>query len=227
MSDQQNNEKKLAGQAAADLVQDGMLVGLGTGSTVNFFLHSLGNRVKKGLKIKGLPTSERTAALCHELGIELTDFASVDKLDMAIDGADEIDGDFQMIKGGGGALLREKIVASAADHVVIMVDGSKRVETLGQFPLPVEIVKFGHQQAERRVQELGIPYAMRLVDGEPYVTDNGNYILDCQMDSIIAPAAMHDQLNSITGVVDNGLFIDLCHTLVVATGDKVEVLPKG
>ncbi|GAB6053484.1 ribose 5-phosphate isomerase A [Magnetospira thiophila] len=226
MSEQQNTEKKLAGQAAAALVQDGMLVGLGTGSTVNYFLHSLGLRVKDGLKIKGLPTSERTAALCHELGIELIDFASVDKLDMAIDGADEIDGDFQMIKGGGGALLREKVVASAADHVVIMVDASKRVKTLGQFPLPVEIIKFGHQQVERRIQEMGIPYAMRLVEGQPYVTDNGNYILDCQMDSITDPRALNAQLNGITGVVDNGLFIDLCHTLVVATGDQVETLPK-
>ncbi len=220
-----DQEKQIAAAAAAEMVEDGMKIGLGTGSTINYFLESLGARVKKGLKVQGIPTSERTSVVCREQGIELLDFASVEKLDLAFDGADEVDTDFNMIKGGGGALMREKIVASAADRVVILVDSSKQVENLGSFPLPVEIIKFGFQQVERKFKAVGIDYTMRMTDyGQPYVTDNGNYILDCTMGEIIAPYAMAEKLKLITGVVDSGLFINLCDVLVIGRGKNVEML---
>lgn len=223
----QDEEKTIAGQAAAELVEDGMVLGLGTGSTVECMLDALGDKVKAGMKIRGVPTSERTATRCHELGIEVLDFASVDVLDLAIDGADEIDGNFQMIKGGGGALLREKIVASAAKQVAIMVDSTKVVDTLGAFPLPVEIVRFGYQQVERTFSQRGYDFAMRMTGGNPYITDNGNYILDCTMAKIEDPAALHADLNAMTGVVDNGLFIDLCHVLVIGQGSEAKVLHRS
>ncbi len=222
----QDINKQMAGAAAAEMVEDGMVLGLGTGSTVNFFLRALGEKVAAGMRVAGIPTSERTATLCREVGIGLLDFAEVGRLDLAVDGADEIDPDFHMIKGGGGALLREKMVAAAADRVVIAVDPSKRVESLGAFPLPVEVVPFGHQQVERRLDAMGISYRLRLADGKPYVTDNGNLILDCGMGDIDDPRALHDSLNAITGVVDNGLFIDLCHCLIVGADGRVEVIEK-
>ena len=212
----QAKEKELAGKKAAELVEDGMTLGLGTGSTVECMLYALGDRVKAGLKIKGVPTSERTAALCHKLGIELVDFFQVDRLDLAIDGADEIDVNFQMTKGGGGALLREKIVAEAADKVAIMVDSTKLVDKLGAFPLPVEIVKFGHPQTEAKIRAMGIDFSLRSSGDDPYSTDNGNYILDCKMGTIDEQA----------GVVDTGLFIDLCDYLVIGTGDVAEIRNK-
>ena len=223
----QDKEKQLAGAAAADLVEEGMVLGLGTGSTVECFLSALGEKVKAGMTVRGVPTSERTAAVCHNLGIEVLDFASVDVLDLAIDGADEIDGDFQMIKGGGGALLREKVVASAAKKVAIMVDSSKVVETLGAFALPVEIVRFGYQQTAFKLRQMGIDFDLRMAGDNPYVTDNGNFILDCKMGPTITdPASLHTQLNTTPGVVDNGLFIDLCHILIIGQGDTVQTLHR-
>ncbi len=226
MTDPQDLKKRQAAAAAAAMVEDGMKLGLGTGSTVNFFLRALGGRVAAGMRISGIPTSERTAALCRELGIGLLDFETAGRLDLAVDGADEIDPGFQMIKGGGGALLREKIVASAADRVVIAIDPSKRVDALGAFALPVEVVPFGHRQVARRLTDMGISYSLRKADGKPYVTDNGNLILDCAMGRIADPRALHDALNRITGVVDNGLFIDLCHCLVVGGDAGAEVIEK-
>lgn len=223
----QDEEKKIAGAAAADLVEEGMVLGLGTGSTVECMLAALGEKVKAGMTVRGVPTSERTAAVCRELGIEVLDFATVDTLDLAIDGADEIDGNFQMIKGGGGALLREKIVAAAAKQVAIMVDSSKVVDTLGAFPLPVEIVPFGYQTVERKIREKGIDFTMRQAGGTPFVTDNGNFILDLKMGPAITdPAGLHDDLNAIPGVVDTGLFIDLCHVLVIGQEGEVRTLHR-
>lgn len=222
----QDDEKRIAGTAAADLVEEGMVLGLGTGSTVECLLAALGEKVKVGMRVRGVPTSERTAKICHQLGIEVLDFASVDTLDLAIDGADEIDGNFQMIKGGGGALLREKIVAAAASQVAIMVDSSKVVDVLGAFPLPVEIVRFGYQTVERKVRDLGIDFTLRHAGDNPYVTDNGNFILDLKMGQIPHPAALHNELAAIPGVVDTGLFIDLCHVLVIGQGTEVRILRR-
>lgn len=222
----QDDEKRIAGAAAADLVEEGMVLGLGTGSTVECLLAALGAKVKAGMRVRGVPTSERTAKVCHQLGIEVLDFASVDTLDLAIDGADEIDGNFQMIKGGGGALLREKIVAAAAKQVAIMVDSSKVVDVLGAFPLPVEIVRFGYQTVERKIRDRGYDFTLRHAGDNPFVTDNGNFILDIKMGQIPRPAALHDELKAIPGVVDTGLFIDLCHVLVIGQGTEVRTLRR-
>lgn len=223
----QDDEKRIAGAAAADLVLDGMVLGLGTGSTVEHFLAALGEKVKTGMRVRGVPTSERTAKVCHGLGIEVLDFASVDALDLAIDGADEIDGHFQMIKGGGGALLREKIVAAAAREVAIIVDASKVVPMLGAFPLPVEIVRFGYQTVERKIRDRGIDFTLRHAGDNPFVTDNGNFILDLKMGPTIAdPAKLHAELDAIPGVVDTGLFIDLCHVLLVGQNGEVRTLRR-
>ncbi|MBF0130052.1 MAG: ribose-5-phosphate isomerase RpiA [Alphaproteobacteria bacterium] len=216
----QNDEKRIAGEAAVELVRDGMTLGLGTGSTVAFFLKALGEKVRLGMKVRGVPTSERTAHLCHQLGIELLDFASVDRLDLNVDGADEVDHDFRMIKGGGGALLREKLVALASRRNVIIADSSKAVERLGAFPLPVEIVRFGHHQIKRRIEEMGVRSTLRITGDDPYITDNGHYILDCQTGPIPDPAALEAWLKSVTGVVDTGLFLCHCHTLIIGKGDE-------
>ncbi|MGB0747755.1 MAG: ribose-5-phosphate isomerase RpiA [Magnetospiraceae bacterium] len=219
----QDQEKRAAGEAAAELVKDGMLLGIGTGSTVAFFIDALGARVAAGLSVSGIPTSEATAAHCTRLGIPLVDFKEVSRLDLTVDGADEVDQNFQMIKGGGGALLREKLVAEAANHVAIIADSSKRVETLGAFPLPVEIVRFAHEQTCRRIAALGIEFNIRQIAGIEFITDNGNLILDCRMASIPDPIGLHKKLIEITGVVETGLFINLCQTLVIGRGTDTEV----
>lgn len=215
----QDDEKKTAGEAAVELVRDGMTLGLGTGSTVAYFLKALGKKVQNGMNVRGVPTSERTAHLCHQLGIGLVDFASVESLDLTVDGADEVDHDFRMIKGGGGALLREKIVALASKRNVIIADSSKVVERIGTFPLPVEIIRFGYQQVERRIEEMGVKPTLRISGDDPYITDNGHYILDCRTGPIDDPKALEAQLKSLTGVVDTGLFLTHCHTLIIGMGN--------
>ncbi|MEO5373940.1 MAG: ribose-5-phosphate isomerase RpiA [Alphaproteobacteria bacterium] len=217
----QNQEKKLAGEAAADMVRNGMTLGLGTGSTVAFFLRALGEKVKSGMKVRGVPTSERTANLCHQLGIELLDFASVDTIDLCVDGADEVDREFRIIKGGGGALLREKIVALASRRNVIIVDSSKMVDRLGAFPLPVEVVRFGHHHVARRLREKGVIVQLRITGDDPYITDNGHYILDCRMGLLDDPAVTEAELKSMTGVVDTGLFIGHCNTVIIGKGNEI------
>ncbi|MBF0562511.1 MAG: ribose-5-phosphate isomerase RpiA [Alphaproteobacteria bacterium] len=216
-------EKKAAGKAAAAMVEDGMLLGLGTGSTVDFFLRALGERVADGLMVRGVASSLRTAHLCKRLHIEMLDLASVNEVDLCVDGADELDRQFHMIKGGGGALLREKMVASIARHVTIIVDSTKLVTTLGAFPLPVEVNCFGYQLVERRLRALGIAPRLRLSDNAPYLTDNGHYILDCSMGAIPDPVGLEAKLKSLTGVIDTGLFLGLCHTAIIGRGTEVEI----
>lgn len=223
----QDHEKKVAGEAAAELVRDGMTLGLGTGSTVKYFLHALGEKVRNGMKVRGVPTSERTASLCHQLGIELLDFSSVDTLDLCVDGADEIDHDFRMIKGGGGALLREKVVATVARENVIIIDSSKLVDRLGSFPVPVEVVRFGYLHLERRLRARGFDLQLRISGDDPYITDNGHYILDCRMGTIADPSALEADLKTMTGVVDTGLFIGFCHTVIVGRGNEAILRRKG
>ncbi len=223
----QEAEKKAAGQAAAGLVSDGMTLGLGTGSTVDHFLVALGDRVREGLRVSGIPTSERTAARCRELGIALTGFASVDRIDLTVDGADEIDGRLDMIKGGGGALLREKIVASAAGRVAIIVDSGKVVDALGAFPVPVEVTRFGHEWVEQKLRVGGIECGLRMAGDDPYVTDNDHYILDCRMGRIEDAPALDAEIQAIPGVVETGLFVGLCHTLIVGRGDTAEFHERG
>ncbi len=214
MSSEQD-PKQVSGTYAANLVQDGMAVGLGTGSTARFAILRLGERVKEGLNIVAIPTSEASAKLATELGIKLVGFNDVTHLDITIDGADEIDGNFYMLKGGGGALLREKVVASLTKRQVCIVDPNKSVEKLGKFPLPVEVVKFGWEVVARRIEAMGGKYTVRQRDGQSYVTDNGNYILDCNFYPIENPPELEKALKMLPGVVEVGLFINLAHTLIM------------
>jgi ribose 5-phosphate isomerase A len=214
------DQKRAAGEAAAALVQDGMTVGLGTGSTAVHFVRALGAR---GLDIRGVATSEATAALAHEVGIEVVDLNDARWVDLTVDGADEIGPGLSLIKGGGGALLREKLVWEASTRVVVIADAAKRVPVLGRFPLPIEVVAFGHATTVRRIAtglaDAGvatIPH-LRLKDGEPVRTDGGNLIYDAPCGAILDPAAVEAALKSITGVVDHGLFLGLAERALVGT----------
>jgi len=221
------NAKQLAGEKATEYVKDGMTVGLGTGSTVYWTIQRLGELVKEGLKIQGVPTSKRTEAMAHELQIPLTTFASVPELDLTIDGADEFDPNFNLIKGGGGALLREKLVAAASRQLIIVVDATKRVKTLGAFRLPVEIVPFAYEVTLRRIESLGCSPALRKTeDGNLYITDNANYIADCSCAAIPDPAGLHQSLKMLPGVVETGLFIAMADAVIVAGEESIEVLER-
>lgn len=229
MSDQY---KKLAAERAADDVTSGMRLGIGTGSTAEFFVHALARRVQDGLDVIGVPTSERTRELASSLGIRLTTLDELPELDLTVDGADELDPHLSLIKGGGGALLREKIVASASASMIVIADGSKEVATLGRFPLPIEVVPFGLEATRRAIlkvfEDLGLPLNMSLRGGlaQPFVTDGGHFILDAQLESIPEVQALGDRLVAIPGVVEHGLFIELATKAYVAGTDGVKtVLP--
>lgn len=220
--------KQAAGAAAAELVEDGMRLGLGTGSTVSYFLDALAAR---GLSdIAGVPTSEATAEHCRELGIGLLDPAEVERLDLCVDGADELDRELSLTKGGGGALLREKVVASLADRMVVIATPDKVVDRLGDtFPLPIEVVPFAVGPVRRRLEAMGFEVTERgHVGGDTILTDNGNAILDARMPhGIEDPAAMEAILSLIPGVAENGLFIDLADVAILGAKDgSVERLAK-
>jgi len=208
--------KRAAGEAALQYVPDGALIGLGTGSTVKYFLLALGEKVKAGFRVQGIPTSLETARLANELNIPLLPDEGDWKLDVAIDGADQVDPQFQLIKGGGGALLREKIVASAARQFVVIVDEAKCVPVLGlPMPVPVEIIPFGWPNTQRHLHKLGLTSRLRKTDGHEFRTDGGNLILDVEIDRIENPAMLEAQLNGIPGVVENGLFVNRTSIVIV------------
>ena len=217
------SEKELAGRAAATLVCDGDVVGLGTGSTAYFTVLALGERVKAGLKIVGIPTSNATAELARAVGIPLATLDQYPVLDIDIDGADEIDPQLNLIKGGGGAHLREKVIAAASKKMVVIADSGKLVPVLGKFPLPVEIVSFARAVVEKKIASLGATTKLRTqADGSLYLTDNGNPILDCSFGKIADPPALARTLRDIPGVVEHGLFIGLASLALVGRGDRVE-----
>ena len=223
--------KRAAGRRAAEFVQDGMVVGLGTGSTVFYTLERLAERIRdEGLSIRGVPTSLDTEQKARSMGIPLVGFDEVEVIDLTIDGADEIDGRFQMIKGGGGALLREKIVAAASRREVIVVGPEKVVDRLGLgFLLPIEVIPFARHNVARWISTLEAQPTLRVrEDGNVYRTDNGNEILDCRFEGGIAdPAELERRLAAIPGIVESGLFVDLCHVLVIGDEDgAVEVREK-
>jgi ribose 5-phosphate isomerase A len=219
--------KKLTGEKAAEYIKDGMIIGLGTGSTAYYTIKKVGEMVRNGLKVKAVPTSKETADLAAEEGIELVELAEVKSLDLTIDGADEVDPDFNLIKGGGGALLREKIVASAADKLIIVVDESKLVEHLGAFPLPIEITPFSWQYTQRMIEKFSCSSVIRKNDKDFFVTDNGNYILDCNFEKIKDPVKLTVELNKLPGVVENGIFAEMAEIVVVGYNDgHIEVLEK-
>ena len=221
------SEKQLAAEAAVEYVKDGMIVGLGTGSTTEFAVKKLGERVRDGLAIRGIPTSDVTKVQAEEEGIPLIDFSETMYIDLTIDGADEIDVNLNMIKGGGAALLREKIVASASKEEIIIVSHEKFVKQLGSFPLPVEVIPFGWQVIFNQLGTLGGSPDLRLKQGQPLRTDQGNYIIDCRFRQIIDAAQLEQRLNMIPGVVENGLFTGLCTRMIMAEGEKIVVKERG
>jgi ribose 5-phosphate isomerase A len=217
--------KRLAGERAIAYVKEGMAIGLGSGSTVYYAIQKLAERVRAGLRVRCIPTSRRTEELALSLGLTLTDFSEVAELDLVIDGADEVDPHCNLIKGGGGALLREKIVASAGKRVIIVVDETKLVERLGAFPLPVEVLPFGWEATLRRLERLGCRAVRREEDGQPFLTDNGNYILDCHFGEIADPTRLEREIDLIPGVVESGLFLGLAERIIVGrAGGTVEEL---
>lgn len=216
--------KKLAAEAALDYVKDGYVVGLGTGSTVRYLLAALGQRVQAGLKIMGVPTSEETAELARKAGIPLLDDNDLWPINVAIDGADQVDPRLNLIKGGGGALLREKIVAANARQVIIMVDETKRVPVLGDtFPLPIEVLPFGWSNTARMIEQVGGKTVRRERNRHAFRTASGHYILDLHIARIDDPGALEARLHRIPGVIECGLFVGRTDILIVGTCHGVEV----
>lgn len=211
--------KEIAGRRAAELIAQDMRIGLGTGSTVHHTIVRLGERMREGLRCTGVPTSRATEELARQLGIPLADLEDPAQLDLAIDGADEVDANLCLIKGGGGALLREKLVASAARRYVVVVDDSKIVPRIGQRALPVEVVPFGWRATARRIAALGAEPVLREHDGGAFVTDNGNFVLDCGFGPILAPADLHQRLKLLPGVVETGIFAGFADLVIVGGAD--------
>jgi ribose 5-phosphate isomerase A len=223
-------QKRAAAEAAAGMIEDGMIVGLGTGSTARFAIEELIRRVRDGLHIRAIPTSKRSAAQARAGGIPLTTFAEHRRIDITIDGADEIQtGTLNLIKGLGGALLREKIVAAASERIVIVADGRKLVEQLGgTAPVPVEVVPFGWETTADRLRRLGTePQPRRDATGQLFCTDGGNRILDCRFDTITDPAGLDQAIGRIVGVVETGLFIGMARLALVASDAGVRRLTAG
>ncbi len=219
------NPKQAAAEKAVEFVENGMIVGLGTGSTAFWATQKIAQRISEGLTIRAVASSASTEALAGQLGIPLVPFSGIDHIDITIDGADEVDDQLNLIKGGGGALLREKILAANSSRFYVVVDESKRVPRLGRFPLPVEIVPFASNLTIRRLQELNGEPVVRMVKGSEFVTDNGNLIADCSFREILDPMELQQRINLIPGVVENGLFVDMATAVVVGYGDgAIEIL---
>jgi ribose 5-phosphate isomerase A len=224
-------EKRLAAAKSLEYIEDGMLFGLGTGSTIAHLIPMLGERVRAGLRIRAVPTSVRSSEAARAEGIEvIDDFDGSERIDLAIDGADEVDPNLQLTKGGGGALLREKIVAACADRFIVVADTKKLVETLGKFPLPVEVIKLGWASVARQLGDLGgAPERRAKADGSPYLTDEDNYILDCHFGSIADPRGLATKIDAIVGVVEHGLFVDMADLVIVGdpAGPRIIERPAG
>jgi ribose 5-phosphate isomerase A len=221
-----------AAQAALEVIKDGMVVGLGTGSTSAHFVRLLGERVRQGLRVKGVPTSEATRNLAEQAGVPLLEISQVASIDVDIDGADEIDPAFRLIKGGGGALLREKIVAVASKQMVVIADETKWVETLGAFPLPVEVTRFGFALTAQRIRDAlretecaGHEVVLRVSGkaNEPVITDGGNYIIDAHAQCIANAEALAARLQAIPGVVEHGLFLGLATMVILGKAKGADV----
>ena len=216
-------EKAIAAAKAVEEVRDGMLVGLGTGSTAAYAVKCLSDRVRQGLKVTAVATSRATETLARRVGVPLISFQGLSSIDLTIDGADEIDHRFRAIKGGGGALLREKVIAAASTRVIVIVDSSKLVPMLGKFALPVEVVPFATEFVRTRLAELGARVMYRTIAGTPALTDQSNHILDAALDEIPKPTEIAAAIAAIPGVVEHGLFLDEIDTIVIGRGDTVEV----
>lgn len=225
--------KKAAAIEALKFVKPGMNIGLGTGSTANHFIEALGVKVKEGLAVHGVATSKASKELAEKCGIPLTTLDAQPHLDLTVDGADEFDSEFRLIKGGGGALLFEKIVASSSRYMVVVADESKKVKTLGKFPLPVEVMRFGAKATAWKMErafkmlKLDAKMVLRVKDGKPFVTDGGHFIIDCAIGAIPEPERLDPLLNSIPGVVETGLFVGICGIVLVGTPKGVTEFKRG
>lgn len=222
-----DSEKEAAARASLQYVKDGQVVGLGTGSTAAYFIKLLGEQVKNGLRIRGIPTSVRSRDLALSVSIPLTTLDECQEIDVTVDGADEVDPELRLIKGGGGALLREKIVASATRKMVVVADVSKQVQRLGKFPLPVEVIKFAQALVAKRIAAMGAEVKLRTdVEGKPYVTDENNHILDCRFGEIRDADGLARELNEMPGVVEHGLFIGMASVALLARGTEIVELRR-
>jgi ribose 5-phosphate isomerase A len=222
-----DQEKEAAARASLRYVQDGQVVGLGTGSTAGHFIQLLAEQVKSGLRVRGIPTSVRSQELALSLGIPLTTLDECQEIDVTVDGADEVDPQLRLIKGGGGAMLREKIVASATKQLVIVADASKQVATLGKFPLPVEVIPFAQALVAKRIAALGADVRPRVDgNGAPYVTDEKNHILDCHFGAIPDADELAQKLSAMPGIVEHGLFVGMASVIVIAKGSEIVELRR-
>ncbi len=221
-----DKEKELAGSAVSEFIEDGMILGLGTGSTFYYAIKKIGEMVKNGLKIKAVSTSSSTDKLAQELNIPVLSIDDVDKIDLTIDGADEVDTDFNGIKGGGGALLFEKVVAKSSGKNLWVVNAAKMVDKLGAFPLPIEVVPYALGNVFKKLEARGYNPKIRMKDGNKYLTDSGNNIIDAGLGVIKDAYKLEIELNMIPGVVENGLFLDVVDIVIVGKGDGIEIIRK-
>lgn len=220
-------EKALAAANAVEEIRNGMLVGLGTGSTAVHVIRELGLRVATGLSVRATATSRATEHLARQARIPLIPFEQLARVDLAIDGADEVDRELRAIKGGGGALLREKVIAAAADRVIIVADSSKLVAHLGRFPLPIEVIPFAAKFVANQLAFFGVPLALRRIHNQTFTTDQGNYILDLQLGSMPDPGELAAKLSAIPGVVEHGLFLDQVDSVIIARGPDIERMQRA
>ena len=220
------NEKKIAAEKSIQFIKDGMTLGLGTGSTVFFLINKLAELVKQGLNIKCVSTSNQTSELAKSLGIKIVNLNEVDHIDLTIDGADEVDKNLNGIKGGGGALLFEKIVAAASEQVIWIVDSSKYVEKLGKFPLPVEVIPFGSNHLLKRFTDSGYNPAIRKNGSEIYITDSGNEIIDLHLNEIEDSLKLEQEIKILPGVVEVGLFNNIANMVIVGKENSAEIISR-
>jgi len=217
-------QKRIAGEKSAEYIKDGMILGLGTGSTAYYMINKVGELIQRGMNLKGVATSKSTENLAKKMGIPLVSIDEVDRIDLAIDGVDEIDGQFNAIKGGGGALFREKIVANLADEVIWIMDDSKFVNSIGEFPLPVEILPYGYKHVIKKLQDYSLNPVIRINSDKFFITDNGNYIVDLHIGKPMDINEVYSKISGITGVLEIGLFINMCKRIIVGTDSGAKVI---